>query len=85
MLSNAIEKSNAKNEENLSMEFRFRQVFLTGSSGGSASDYNADDKGFAPRTGGPCLGPPCLNGYRSLAGNLTAAEKGTGRPTPSCR
>ena len=55
------------------------------SSGGSASGYNADGRGFAPHTGRPCLGSPSLNGYWPLAGNLTAAEKGTGHPTPSCR
>ena len=29
VLTNAIEKSHAKNEENLSMKFRFMQTFLT--------------------------------------------------------
>ena len=38
-----------------------------------------------PDDGRQCLGSPSLNGYRPLAGNLTAAEKGTGHPTSSCR
>ena len=56
-----------------------------GTSGDSASDYNADGRGFAPHTGRPFLGLPSLNGYWPLAGDLTAAEKGTAHPTPSCR
>ena len=57
----------------------------TGSTGGSASGYNADGRGFAPHTGRPCLDSPSPNVYWPLAGNLTAAEKRTGHPTPSCR
>ena len=57
--------------------------FVLCSSGGSASDFNADDRGFAPYTGRPFLGPPSLDGYSSITGNLTKAEKGTGHPTPS--
>ena len=54
-------------------------------SGGSASGYSAHGRGFTPHTGRPCLGSPSLSGCWPLAGNLTAAEKGTGHPTPSCR
>ena len=55
------------------------------SSGGSASDYNADDRGSRP-TPDACsyLGPPSLDGYWSLTGNLFTAEKGTSHPTPPC-
>ena len=37
-----------------------------GGSGGSASGYNADGRGFAPQTGPPFIGSPSLNGYWSL-------------------
>ena len=57
---------------------------LTGSSGSSASDYNTDGRGFTIQTGRPFKGSPSLNGYWFLTGNLTAAEKGTGHPNPSC-
>ena len=56
-----------------------------GSSGGSASDYKADGRRFAPQTGRPFLGPTSLDWYWSPAGNLTMAEKGTGHSTPPCR
>ena len=59
-----------------------KMISIMGSSGGSVSGYNADGRGFAPHTGRPCLGSPSLNGYWPLPGNLTAAENGTGHPTP---
>ena len=40
-----------------------------GSSGGSASGYNADGRGFAPQIGSPFIGSPSLVGYWSMAGN----------------
>ena len=54
-------------------------------SGGSASDYNAAGRGFAPHTVRSFIGSPNLNGYWSLTGYLTEAEKLTGYSTPPCR
>ena len=62
----------------------FSYLLWTGSSGGSAFDYNADDWGLAPHTGRSLLGPLSFDGYQSLTGDLTVADKGTSHPTPPC-
>ena len=53
--------------------------------GSSTSDYNVYGRGFTRHTGRPILVPCSLNGYRSMTGNLTTAEKATGHPTASWR
>ena len=47
-----------------------------GSSGGNASDCNADVKGFVLHTGRQFLGLPSLDGYWSMTRRLTTAERG---------
>ena len=42
-------------------------------------------RGSIPGAGGPAQVDSALNEYRSMTGNLTAAEKGTGHPTLLCR
>ena len=56
-----------------------------GSSGCNASDYNENDRGSAPHIGRPLLDQPSLEGYWSMTGIPTTAEKGTDRPNPPCR
>ena len=58
---------------------------IAGSSGGNAFDYNENGRGSALHTGRPLLDQHILEGYWSMTGNLTTADKGIGYPTPPCR
>ena len=65
----------------MTAKVHIRCALYTGSSGGSASGYNADGRGFAPQTGHPFLDPFSLDGYWTLTGKLNTEKKGTGPPT----
>ena len=64
-----------------------------GGHGSSVPDCNAKGTGFDsrchgdiyPAPGCPLPGPPSLNGYWSMTGNLNTVEKGAGLPTSLCR